>query len=456
MKLAADIPRHSDVLIIKATIITGAFLPVLADGAILVRAGKIMATGSSDELLTQFPDVKTLDASGYIIMPGLFNTHTHVALGFFRGLGHGKSNMIESFLFPAEKSLTPELLEPLSHSYIFDGLRAGVTSFVDHYYFSEGIGHAFEKFGVRGWIGETIADLGGAFSGRDSWDRAKNLIEKSSFGPLIRHVVSPHAADTVSPALLKECADYAKANNLTLHMHLSQTQGEFDRVQARDHVTPVEAAQRAGALGPRSLVVHLTSATTKDLKIIKESGATIGYCPTSTLLYDRLADIRTIHDLDIPLAIGTDCAASHDSADSLGEIKIAGLLARHQGVAISQLSPDHLLAMATTIPAAVLGVSAELGTLEVGKQADLIFLKESLSSEPKKNPLANVIYSMGARDVTHVMINGNWTLWNRNLPNLDHDELTSQYLAAVNEIQKRIRHSKQPNDGKPNGDKLNR
>lgn len=239
-------------------------------------------------------------------------------------------------------------------------------------------------------------------------------------------------------------------------MHLSQTQGEFDRVQARDHVTPVEAAQRAGALGPRSLVVHLTSATKNDLKIIKESGATIGYCPTSTLLYDRLADIRTIHDLDIPLAIGTDCAASHDSADSLGEIKIAGLLARHQGVAISQLSPDHLLAMATTIPATVLGVSAELGTLEVGKQADLIFLKESLSSEPKKNPLANVIYSMGARDVTHVMINGNWTLWNRNLPNLDHDELTSQYLAAVNEIQKRIRHSKQPNDGKPNGDKLNR
>ena len=131
-------------------------------------------------------------------------------------------------------------------------------------------------------------------------------------------------------------------------------------------------------------------------------------------------------------------------------------MARHQGVAISQLSPDHLLAMATTIPATVLGVSAELGTLEVGKQADLIFLKESLSSEPKKNPLANVIYSMGARDVTHVMINGNWTLWNRNLPNLDHDELTSQYLAAVNEIQKRIRHSKQPNDGKPNGDKLNR
>ncbi len=441
MKSTINASPDTDVLITNATIITGAFLPVIEDGAILIGGGKILATGSSQSLRSQYPKIKTINANGFIIIPGLFNTHTHVSLGFFRGLGHGKSNMIESFLFPAEKSLTPELLEPLSFSYIFDGLRAGVTSFVDHYYFSEGIGRAFEKFGVRAWIGETVADLGGAFSGRDSWDRAKNLIEKSSFGPLIRHVVSPHAADTVSPALLKECADYARTNNLTLHMHLSQTQGELDRVQARDHLTAVEAAHKAGALGPRSLVVHLTSASAKDLKIIKDSGATIGYCPTSTLIYDRLANIRLMHDLDIPLAIGTDCAASHDSADSLGEIKIAGLFARHQGVETSKLSPDHLLAMATTIPAAVLGASKELGTLEAGKQADLVFLKKSLSAEPCKNPLANVIYSMGARDVEHVMINGKWALWNRSLPTLDHDQLAAQYLGAVNEIQRRIKTS---------------
>jgi 5-methylthioadenosine/S-adenosylhomocysteine deaminase len=440
----------SDLLIIHATIITGAFLPVIKDGAVLIRAGKILATGESQQLSNLYsknPNTKTMNARGYIIIPGLFNTHTHVALGFFRGLGHGKSNMIESFLFPAEKSLTPELLEPLSYSYIYDGLRAGVTSFVDHYYFSEGIGRAFEKFGVRGWIGETVADLGGAFSGRESWERAKGLIENSSFGPLIRHVVSPHAADTVSPELLKDCADYAKANRLTLHMHLSQTQGEFNRVGARDQLTPVEAAHNAGALGPRSLVVHLTSATTSDLRIIKDSGATIGYCPTSTLLYDRLADIKTMHALNIPMAIGTDCAASHDSADSLGEIKTAGLFGRNQGVDVSKLSPDHLLAMATIIPAAVLGAENELGTIEPGKLADLVFLKVTLSAQPIENPLANVIYSMGARDVSHVMTNGQWTLWNKELPSLDHDELSAKYLTAVTEISRRIDLSKNLRQG---------
>ena len=446
LSLNDAVPSPSeDLVIANATVITGAFLPVLENGAIFIRAGKISATGSTQQIISQaktkIPSIRVLDATGYIVMPGLFNTHTHVAMGFFRGLGHGKTDMIESFLFPAEKILTPELLKPLSYSYIFDGLRAGVTSFVDHYYFSEGIGRAFETFGVRGWIGETVADLGGAFPGKDSWQRAKDLIEKKKFGPLIKHVVAPHAADTVSPGLLKECADYAKANNLTLHMHLSQIDGELNRVKARDNMTPVAAAKKAGALGPRSLVVHLTSATDDDIKTIKDSGATIGYCPTSTVMYDRLAKIKSFHEMDIPLAIGTDCAASNDAADSLGELKIASVLARNHGVDVAKISPDHLLAMATTIPAKVLGVEKELGTLEAGKQADMAFLKTSLSSEPADNKLANVIYSMGARDVTHVMVNGNWALWNRTLPSLNEGKLKDEYLAAVAEIRHRIQKS---------------
>jgi 5-methylthioadenosine/S-adenosylhomocysteine deaminase len=446
LSLNDAVPSPSeDIIIINATVITGAFLPLIENGAIFVRSGKIAATGPTDQVLTlankQTPGIRALDAKGYIVLPGMFNTHTHVALAFFRGLGHGKTNMIESFLVPAEKNLTPALLKPLSYSYIFDGLRAGVTSFVDHYYFSEGIGRAFESFGVRGWLGETVADLGGAFPGRESWQRAKDLIEKTKFGPLIKHVIAPHAADTVSPGLLKECADYAKANNLTLHMHLSQTDGELHRVKARDNMTPVAAAKKAGALGPRSLVVHLTSASDDDIKTVKDSGATIGYCPTSTVMYDRLANIKLFHDLDIPLAIGTDCAASNDAADSLSELKIASVLARSNGVDVDKISPDHLLAMATTIPAKVLGVDKDLGTLEAGKQADMVFLKTSLSSEPSDNKLANVIYSMGARDVSHVMVNGTWTLWNKMLPNLDETKLRTEYLAAVAEIHHRIQKS---------------
>jgi 5-methylthioadenosine/S-adenosylhomocysteine deaminase len=433
----SDTIAGHEFLIGNAVIVTGPYLPTIRDGAILVRSGQIIDTGITADLRSRYKDVNFVDASGFIVIPGLFNTHTHVAMGFFRGLGHGKVNMIESFLFPAEKSLTPELLEPLSYSYIFDGLRAGVTSFADHYYFSEGIGRAFERFGVRGWLGETVADLGGAFPGTSSWERARKLIEASNFGPLIRHVVAPHAADTVSPNLLKTCADYARKHKLPLHMHLAQTTGESERVQKRDGMTPVMAAHRAGALNQQTLAVHLTSATAEDLRIIKDCGTTIGYCPTSTIIYDRLAPIKTFYELKIPLAIGTDCAASSDAADTLAEIKTAAILGRDHGVRTEDLSPDALLAMSTTIPANVLGVADKLGTLEAGKWADMVFLKTSLSSEPMDEPLANVIWSMGSRDVTHVMVDGKWRLWHKELTGNSIHELRQAYQGSVLEIRRR-------------------
>ncbi|MCX6124267.1 MAG: amidohydrolase family protein, partial [Proteobacteria bacterium] len=344
------------------------------------------------------------------IIPGLFNSHSHVAMGFFRGLGHGRENMIESFLFPAEKSLTHDLTEPLSYSYILDGLRSGVTSFVDHYYFSAGIGRAFEKLKVRAWVGETIADLGGAFPGRDSFDRARSLIASSDFSSLIRHVIA-----------------------------LSQTSGELKRVRSLHRQSPVEFAAACGALSPKSLVVHLTSASESDLQIVKDHGAAIGWCPSSTIIFDRLAPIDLFFAQGHNLALGTDCPASCDHADILSEIRTAGLLARDRGADHKFISPDHLLAMATTIPAKVLGAERDLGTLEVGKLADLVVLHCGLSALPAANPMANVIYSMGSRDVTHVMIDGKWIIWDRGLVSASEADLKSSYLDAVKTIQTRVK-----------------
>jgi 5-methylthioadenosine/S-adenosylhomocysteine deaminase len=424
-------------LIAHATVIPGPHLPATDDSAVLVRDGLIADIGAAVELKSRHKNLPVVDGSGFIMMPGLFNTHTHVPMGFFRGLGHGKENMIESFLFPAESALTPEILEPLSYSYIYDGLRSGVTSFADHYYFSEGIARAFERFGVRGWVGETVADMGGAFPGEDSWKRAVSLMESGQYSSLIRHVVAPHAADTVSPGLLKRCADYARSNHLPLHMHLSQTKGERDRVLKRDGVSPVECARRAGALSANSLVVHLTSADRDDLSTIRDAGATIGYCPGSTVIYDRLAPIDTFYELNIPMAIGTDCPASNDSADTLAELKIAALFARDRQIPLEKCSAGALLAMATTNPARVLGAAGELGTLEIGKRADIVFMERTLMIEPAGDVISNIIWSAGSRDVKHVMVDGKWRLWDETPTGISMTDACESYLGAVREIRRR-------------------
>ncbi|MEZ4743282.1 MAG: amidohydrolase family protein [Bdellovibrionota bacterium] len=145
-----------------------------------------------------------VDGNGYLVIPGLINAHTHAAMGFFRDLGHQRQSMIESFLFPAEKSLYPELIEPLTWSFIYGSLLSGVTCIVDHYYFSKGVGTALEKIGMRGVLGETVADIGGAFPGEDSLNRALEDLESWNFSERIKPAIAPHAADTVSDKLLKK------------------------------------------------------------------------------------------------------------------------------------------------------------------------------------------------------------------------------------------------------------
>jgi cytosine/adenosine deaminase-related metal-dependent hydrolase len=429
-------------LLANAHVVTGAGLPVIADGAVAIESNRIVQTGTTASLKQKFPHFKFIDLQGSVVMPGLFNSHTHVAMGFFRGLGFGKKDMIETFLFPAEKSLTPELVEPLSYSYILDGVRSGVTSFVDHYYFSAGVALAFETFGVRAWVGETIADLGGAFPGKQSFTRAKELLANSSFSSRINHVIAPHAGDTISKELLTEVANFAKSENLPLHMHLSQTPGELTRVQLREKSTPVQFAAACGAMTEKSLLVHLTSANASDIRIIKDHGSTIGWCPSSTIFYDRLAAIDEFFSNNIPLALGTDCPASSDHADILSEIRTASIFARDRKVDHKKIGPHELLSMATLNPAKMLGVDACLGTLEAGKLADIVVLDVSLSALPMADPLVNVIYSMGSRDVMHVMVDGNWVLWNKQLTSTSEMNLKSKYIAAVAEINSRVKRTK--------------
>ncbi|MBM4253768.1 MAG: amidohydrolase family protein [Deltaproteobacteria bacterium] len=426
-----------DLLITGLTLITepGTVLP---DSGILVRGGQIAEIGPSAVVSGRHQNLTAVDARGYIGMPGLINAHTHVAMGFFRGLGHGQDEMIERFFFPAEKSLTPELLAPLSFSYIYAGLVAGVTCFSDHYYFSEGVAQAMERFGVRGVVGETVADLGGAFPGRASWDRWRRLIDAWPYSSRITPSVAPHAADTCSEALLTELATFARDRKLPLHMHLSQTRGEFQRVQQRAGCTPVEFAHRCGALTDLTLAVHLVTSTVNDHKILCGQGVTAGICPASQIIYEQLAPIADLMRAGVPIALATDAAASNDTADLLAEMRLMALLAQDRGVPEEHRSPEAILSMTTENPARAIGLASKIGSLAVGKAADIVFLARDLSTEPSPKLTTNVIYSHTSRNVRHVMVDGRFVLYNGKPTMVDADQLLAEYEAAVAAIHRRV------------------
>lgn len=407
-------------------------------GALVIDGERLAEVGDEKTVLAKCPGLPVIDGRGFTAMPGLVNAHTHAAMGFFRGLGHGKVDMIETFMFPAEKSLTDELLEPLAYSYLVDGLKSGVTCFGDHYYFISGIAKAADRLGVRAVVGETVADLGGALPGRAGWDRFRAELDRWNYSSRITPAIAPHAADTVSEPLLKELSAFAKAHDLPLHMHLAQTDGERRRVEARAGATPVAVAARNGALGPKTLAVHLVAIDDQDVALLKDSGATAGICPASQIIYERLAPIAKLLTAGVPVALGTDCAGSNDAADLMAEMKLYALLTKDRGAPAAATTPAAALKAASLAGADVFGLGGSIGSLAKGKRADVVFLRDDIGSDPGPLPDANLIYSLRSRHVRHVMIDGRLVLAAGQLTQLNEGEITRAYQDAVGEINRRL------------------
>ncbi len=382
-------------------------------------------------------DTLCIDARGFLVTPGFINAHTHLPLAYLRDRAHDRADMIETVFFATEKNLSPELMKPLSYSSIYDGLLSGVTCFVDHYFYIDGIIGALKEFGLKGVVGESLADQAKSFPNRTTWKEAKNTIENWPHGEDFPPIVAPHASNTVSKEQLTDMANFARQHSLPLHYHLSQTAKEYEEVVELHGISPVELAKQCGALGEHSLVVHLTSASEKDLDHIQESGATIGFCPTSQIIYEKLAPIKNIWDRSIPLALGNDCSASNDSMNILQEMKIAALLIKDRlGTKNMKTIAEKVFSMVTDEPARCLNLP-KLGKLAVGSSADIVFFQNDLSNQPIVNPLTNMLFSMSSRDVKHVMVNGRWVLWNQNPTLVNKESLHSDYMNAVSEIKKR-------------------
>jgi 5-methylthioadenosine/S-adenosylhomocysteine deaminase len=406
----------------------------IKDGFLRLENGRISAVGEDRDAGPQSSGFQEISGAKFLAIPGLINAHSHAAMGFFRGLGHGRSNMIESFLFPTEKSLIPEIIEPLSWSYLLGGLLSGVTCFADHYYFVGGVGSALEKLGMRGVLGETVADLGGAFPDSGAEKRGREFIENWNFSDRITAAVAPHAADTVSKPLFKRLVALAKHHDLPLHLHLSQTSGERERVLRRENLSPVQYAEKCGVLGPKTLAVHLISADESDFRILKDRGVTVGYCPASQLIYEKLAPIAEFRRHSIPVAIGTDCAASNDTADLLSELRLTQFLDLRENRELAERNLPRAICQITSDPAKVLGLEKTCGQLKSGLSADVVFIEKTLDLLPTTDLNAILHYSTSSAHVRHVMVAGDWVLWNRLPVKMSIADMEAAYTDAVNRL----------------------
>ncbi len=442
-------PTAVDVdLIIEARWIAtmAADFAVLEHHAVVVNAGLIVALLPSAEAKRYFNAAEQLNLGEQVLMPGLINAHTHAAMSLMRGMADDVALMpwLEEHIWPAEQALlSPQFVQDGSLLACAEMLRGGVTCFNDMYFYPQATAAAASQAGMRANLGLLVLDFPSAYAsdaddylqkGFDAHDTWRN-------NPLISSSIAPHAPYTVSDASLEKVMTYAEQLGLGLHTHLHETQDEIARSERLYGMRPMARLAKLGLLGPDFLAAHGVHLLDYEIDMLAAYGCHIAHCPSSNLkLASGIAPVAELLAKGVNVALGTDGAASNNRLDMFSEIRLAALLAKGVTGDATALPAQQALAMATINGAKALGLDDKIGSIEVGKYADLTALRlDEVLLAPYYDPISHLVYCCGREQVSHTWVAGELRYCNGVYANIEPNELKD----IVNTWQVKIRQVKQ-------------
>ncbi|WP_087037951.1 amidohydrolase [Thermococcus litoralis] len=373
--------------------------------AVLIEEDKIAGIVPREKL-NEFDVDETFGGSGYLLIPGLVNAHTHVAMNKFRGFGDDMplDRWLKEVIWPMEKEWTEEEIYKWALVGIAEAVANGSTVINDHYFFAWKIAEAAEKLGVRAFIGQTMMDLVEMPIAEP--ELGFKFFKRWKKSTLVRATLAPHATDTVSRDLLAEVKEIAERENALVHMHVSQSREEVLRVKKREKMLPVEYLKELEMLGKNFIGVHGVYLSKDEVKIYAESDATLVHCPTSLAkLEGEIAPIIDLWELGGRIALGNDCAVSNNSLDMILEMKFAAILNKVKRKDPTKPTAKEVFYWATVGGAEALGLKA--GLIKEGYLADLVLINtKKLHFLPRENVLSHIVYSAKGSDVEKVFVGG--------------------------------------------------
>lgn len=437
--------QYVDLVVTGGTILTlDSKSTKIKNGAVAIRGDTIVALGSEEEIKRSFVSSETLEVPQSIIMPGLINGHTHAAMTCFRGLADDMELMswLNDFIFPAEaRNVDPELAYWGSLLACAEMIRSGTTTFCDMYIFEDETGKAAKKAGMRCLIGEVLFDFPSpnVKNPKEGLQYTENLIKKWADDPLVNILVEPHALYTCSADLIKASYELARRHNVPLGIHLLENRAEAQQLEMRFGKRATSYLKELGVLWENFIAFHCVAMDEEDMKIFSDYGCKIVHNPQSNMkLTSGAAPVSTMLRYGIKVGLGTDGAASNNNLDMFEEMDTASKLAKVSTMDPTVLPAETVIRMATSEGAKVLGMSDKIGSLEVGKKADIIVID---THKPHLTPLYNeyshLVYAANGSDVDTVIINGRVVMKNRELTTIDEDEV----MEKVKEIAIRITRS---------------
>lgn len=410
---------------------------VIADGWVAIRDGRISGVGPRSTLpdASLFDDV--VDVSGHLVMPGLVNAHTHSAMVLFRGRSEGQSLLTMDGWYNSirepELSLVASDIGPAVKLSCAEMVLSGTTTFCDQYFFAEEIAEAVSEAGIRAVIAYGIVQLGDEERGAEELAKASAFIEqqRSADGRIVPWF-GPHApyVDN-SESLLRAEVEVAVKYGVGMHLHMAAGPEDNEETLKRYGLTATQALDRDGFFNGRVHAAHCLDLSDQDIAIFaKAPAASVAYCATAGLRSGRegICPAVKLREAGVVVGLGTDNVAANNSYDMVAEMRVAGLVASHREGVAQPISSRDLVRMATIEGAKALGLDKEIGSLEVGKAADIIAIDMSgpgFSETPDVETV--LVYSGSGRDVRHVWVSGEKLVADRKLLRQDYAQIRNQY-----------------------------
>lgn len=377
-----------------------------------------------------------LEAAGCLVIPGLVNAHTHVAMTLLRGHADDKALLawLEEDIFPVEAQLTPEDVAAGARLGMVEMIRGGTTTFCDMYFHEGAIADAAIESGQRCLLGYGMITLG-----KDDAAIAGELDEAAAFidayegrgDGRVRTALMPHAVRTVDPETLARTAALAEELGVPVHLHCSETGADVGAVLERDGRRPVATAAETGILDGPSFIAHGVHLDGDDLDRLAATGTGIAHCPTANCkLASGVAPIVDALDAGVPVGIGTDGPASNNDLDMLEELRLAALLAKVEADDARALPAAAAIGAATAGGAALLGVDG--GRLEAGAAADIAVIDlDAPHFTPAHDPLSHLVYVASRGDVRHTVCDGAVLMRDREVRTLDEAAVRAEAEARA-------------------------
>lgn len=401
-----------------------------SNGYLIFDNDIIQEIGSMTNYIANKAD-KWIDAKGGILLPGFINAHTHCGMIPFRSLGDDCPDRLRRFLFPLEKEVVDETLIELSTAYAIAEMQlAGITTMCDMYYFENVVADVAKNMNMRAFVGETIINqpTPDSTNTKESMAYTVDLIDKWQHDKLIHPIIAPHAPNTNTEQCLRNILELSKLYQVPITLHVSEMSYEMEYFREKYNQTPIEFLESIGFFEVSVVLAHCIMLTKNDIKILeKYPNVSVVHCiGANTKSAKGVAPIRSLLEHGVTVALGTDGPSSGNTLDIFTQMRMMANFQKTYLKDRAAFPAKEIVRLATFGGARALGLEHEIGSLKVGKKADLTLVEtQSVNMFPIYDAYAALVYSANATNVRDVWVDGVSVVKDKKLTKFSVEKLQS-------------------------------